>query len=39
MCLTCGWDILTAAVIQGSQTAHRSHLSPRVTVGLEAQHR
>ena len=36
MFLAYGWDILAAAVVQGSQTAHRSHLSPRVTVGLEA---
>ena len=34
--LTYGWDILAAAVVQGSQTAHRSHLSSHVTVGLEA---
>ena len=33
---TYGWDILAAAVVQGSQTAHRSHLSSHVTVGLEA---
>ena len=36
MFMTYGWDILAAAVVQGSQTVHRSHLSPRVTVGLEA---
>ena len=36
MFLTYGWDILAAAVVQGSQTAHRSHLSSHATVGLEA---
>ena len=36
MFLTYGWDVLAAAVVQGSQTAHRSHLSSHVSVGLEA---
>ena len=35
--LTYGWDILAGVVVQANQTAHRSHLSPHATVGLEAQ--
>ena len=33
---TYGWDILAATVVRRSQTAHYSHLRPRVSVGLEA---
>ena len=36
---TCPDVPLTGVVGGCSQTVHRSHLSPRVTVGLEAQHR
>ena len=33
---TCGWNTLATKVVRRSQTAHYSHLRPRVSVGLEA---
>ena len=33
---TCGWNTLAATLVRRSQTAHYSHLRPRVSVGLEA---